>query len=67
MITFYHLFTMRDSKRTKLALSVLLPDDATLEAAVRALKDAHLTAPVGTTAQYFNLNYAEILLPYLSG
>src|SRR4029078_2298705 len=42
--------------------SQLLPDDATLEQAVRALKDARLTAPVGATSQYFNLNYAVLAL-----
>jgi hypothetical protein len=29
---------------------------------VRALKDARLTAPVGATSQYFNLNYAVLAL-----
>jgi CubicO group peptidase (beta-lactamase class C family) len=42
--------------------SVLLPASATLEAAVRALKDAHLTAAVGAQSQYFNLNYAVLAL-----
>lgn len=37
--------------------SVLLPDDATLEEAVRSLAQAQLTAPVGTQHQYFNLGY----------
>ena len=37
--------------------SVLLPADATLEDAVRSLAQAHLTAPVGTKHQYFNLGY----------
>ena len=37
--------------------SVLLPADATLEDAVRSLAHAHLTAPVGTKHQYFNLGY----------
>jgi CubicO group peptidase (beta-lactamase class C family) len=34
-----------------------LPADATLEETVRDLRRAELTAPVGTTYQYFNLNY----------
>ncbi len=37
--------------------SVLLPDDATLEEAVRSLASAQLTAPVGKKHQYFNLGY----------
>jgi CubicO group peptidase (beta-lactamase class C family) len=40
--------------------SVLLPDDATLEEAVRSLSKARLTAPVGTQFQYFNLGYTVL-------
>lgn len=36
---------------------VILPDDASLEEAVRSLEQASLTAPVGTRFQYFNLGY----------
>jgi CubicO group peptidase (beta-lactamase class C family) len=42
--------------------SVILPDDATLEEAVRSLKDAHLSTPIGARSQYFNLNYAVLAL-----
>jgi CubicO group peptidase (beta-lactamase class C family) len=35
----------------------ILPDDASTEDAVRALKTAQLTAPVGARHQYFNLGY----------
>ncbi len=38
----------------------VLPSDATLEEAVRALEAARLTAPVGSKSQYFNLNYAVL-------
>jgi CubicO group peptidase (beta-lactamase class C family) len=34
-----------------------VPQDTTLEETVRDLERAELTAPVGTTHQYFNLNY----------
>ncbi len=37
--------------------SILLPPNASSEAAVRSLAQAHLTAPVGTQFQYFNLGY----------
>lgn len=37
--------------------SVILPTDASREEAVRSLAQAHLTAPVGTKFQYFNLGY----------
>jgi CubicO group peptidase (beta-lactamase class C family) len=55
-------FVYHVSGLSEAGFSVLVPDDATLEEAVRALKDARLTAPVGTTAQYFNLNYAVLAL-----
>jgi len=37
--------------------TAVLPDDATNEDAVRALASAELTAPVGSTFQYFNVGY----------
>lgn len=39
---------------------VLIPDDATLEQAVRALSAAQLTAPIGAKHQYFNLGYTVL-------
>jgi CubicO group peptidase (beta-lactamase class C family) len=42
---------------------VVLSNDTSLEEAVRALKRAAITAPVGTTFQYFNLGYS--VLAYL--
>ncbi len=39
---------------------VLIPDDATLEQAVRALAAARLTAPIGAQHQYFNLGYTVL-------
>jgi CubicO group peptidase (beta-lactamase class C family) len=40
--------------------SLILSDDASLEEAVRSLSQARLTAPVGTTHQYFNLGYSTL-------
>ena len=37
--------------------TVVLPDNATNEDAVRALASAKLTAPIGTKFQYFNVGY----------
>jgi CubicO group peptidase (beta-lactamase class C family) len=37
--------------------AALLPENATIEDAVRALKTAKLTAPVGSQFQYFNVGY----------
>ena len=39
-------------------LTGLLPNDTSLEQAVRSLSTARLTAPVGSTHQYFNLGYS---------
>lgn len=49
--------------------SVLLPDDASSEEATRALAQARLTAPPGTTFQYFNLGYTvlEYLIETVTG
>ena len=38
----------------------ILPEDASIEDAVRALKTAQLTAPIGTRQQYFNLGYVVL-------
>lgn len=38
----------------------VLPQDASIEDAVRALKTAQLTAPVGARQQYFNLGYVAL-------
>lgn len=40
--------------------SVIVPNDATPEQAVRALAQAQLTAPVGMKHQYFNLGYSVL-------
>ncbi|HEY0736092.1 MAG TPA: serine hydrolase [Herpetosiphonaceae bacterium] len=42
--------------------STVLPENATLVQAVQALKDARLTAPIGTQSQYFNHNYDVLAL-----
>jgi CubicO group peptidase (beta-lactamase class C family) len=42
--------------------TVMLPDDATNEEAVRALASAELTAPVGAKFQYFNMGYAVLAM-----
>jgi len=38
----------------------ILPEDASIEDAVRALKTAQLTAPLGARQQYFNLGYVVL-------
>jgi CubicO group peptidase (beta-lactamase class C family) len=40
--------------------SVVVPDDASPEQAVRSLAAAELTAPVGTKHQYFNIGYSAL-------
>ncbi len=40
----------------------VLPPDISREEAVRRLRIAHLTAPLGQTAQYFNMNYTTLSL-----
>jgi CubicO group peptidase (beta-lactamase class C family) len=49
--------------------SVIPPNDASLEEAVRSLGQARLTAPVGTRHQYFNLGYTVLgyLIELISG
>ena len=42
--------------------STVLPENTTLDQAVRALKDARLTAPIGIQSQYFNHNYDVLAL-----
>lgn len=55
-------FLHHASGLSEAGFSTSLPDDTTLEQAVRALKDARLSASPGTTSQYFNLNYAVLAL-----
>jgi len=40
----------------------MLPEDASIEDAVRALASARLTAPLGTQHQYFNMGYVVLAL-----
>jgi len=61
-ITINHLLH-HTSGLSDAGFSVLLPDDATPEEAVRSLAQAKLTAAVGSQFQYFNLGYA--VLSYL--
>jgi CubicO group peptidase (beta-lactamase class C family) len=55
-ITVNHLLH-HTSGLSEAGFTVMLPDDASNEDAVRALASAELTAPVGTTFQYFNVGY----------
>jgi len=55
-ITIRHLLH-HTSGLSEAGFTVILPDDATNEDAVRALASAELTTPVGSTFQYFNLGY----------
>lgn len=61
-ITLNHLLH-HTSGLSEAGYSVLLPDDAGLEEAVRSLSRARLTAAVGTKHQYFNPGYS--VLAYL--
>jgi len=47
----------------------IIPDSASNEDALCALSDAEITAPVGTTFQYFNLNYVilSVVIQNVSG
>lgn len=60
-ITVYHLLH-HTSGLSEAGHGAVLPPDATTEQAVRSLAGARLTAPVGTTFQYFNLGYAVLTL-----
>lgn len=60
-ITINHLLH-HASGLSEAGFTTILPDDATLEAAVRALSSAQLTAPVGAKFQYFNLGYDILAL-----
>lgn len=55
-ITVKHLLH-HTSGLSEAGFTVVLPDEATNEDAVRALASAELTAPVGSTFQYFNVGY----------
>lgn len=55
-ITIRHLL-QHTSGLSGASYSVILPHDASLEEAARSLAQSHLTAPVGTRFQYFNLGY----------
>jgi CubicO group peptidase (beta-lactamase class C family) len=55
-ITVNHLLH-HTSGLSEAGFTVVLPDDASNEEAVRALSSAELTAPIGTTFQYFNVGY----------
>ncbi|MEA4884040.1 MAG: serine hydrolase domain-containing protein [Clostridia bacterium] len=60
-ITTRHLLN-HTSGLSELGYNRVLRRDATLEQGVRDLQHARLTAPVGTTFQYFNPNYAILAL-----
>jgi CubicO group peptidase (beta-lactamase class C family) len=55
-ITINHLLH-HVSGLSEAGFTVMLPDDATNEDAIRALASAELTAPIGATFQYFNVGY----------
>jgi len=55
-ITINHLLH-HISGLSEAGFTVVLPDNASNEDAVRALASAKLTAPIGTTFQYFNVGY----------
>jgi CubicO group peptidase (beta-lactamase class C family) len=55
-ITVHHLLH-HTSGLSEAGFTVVLPDDASNKDVVRALASAELTAPVGTTFQYFNVGY----------
>lgn len=56
VITVGHLLH-HTSGLSEAGFTVVLPDNASNEDAVRALASAELTAPVGSTFQYFNVGY----------
>ena len=55
-ITISHLLH-HTSGLSEAGFTIVLPNDASNEDAVRALASAELTAPIGTTFQYFNVGY----------
>lgn len=67
-ITVYHLLH-HTSGLSEAGFTAVLPDDATNEDAVRALASAELTAPVGSTFQYFNAGYdaLAVIVQNISG
>ncbi len=67
-ITIRHLLH-HTSGLSEAGFNVILSDDASLEECVRALKDAHLTAPTGSQFQYFNYGYDVLgyILEQVSG
>ena len=67
-ITVNH-FLHHTSGLSEAGFTVVLTDDASDEDAVRALASAELTAPVGTTLQYFNTGYAvlAVVIEQVSG
>lgn len=67
-ITVNHLLH-HTSGLSEAGFTVILPADASDEDAVRALASAELTAPVGTTHQYFNTGYAvlAVVIEQVSG
>ena len=60
-ITVRHLLQHR-SGLSEFGYNRVHPPDTTLEQGVRDLRDARLTAPVGTTYQYFSPNYQALAL-----
>lgn len=60
-ITVGHLLH-HTSGLSEAGFTVVLPEDATNEEAVRALASAELTAPVGAKFQYFNMGYAVLAM-----
>lgn len=60
-ITVGHLLH-HTSGLSEAGFTVVLPEDATNEEAVRALASAKLTAPIGAKFQYFNMGYAALAM-----
>lgn len=60
-ITVGHLLH-HTSGLSEAGFTVVLPEDATNEDAVRALASAKLTAPIGAKFQYFNMGYAALAM-----
>ncbi|MCL4274855.1 MAG: beta-lactamase family protein [Anaerolineales bacterium] len=60
-ITVGHLLH-HTSGLSEAGFTVVLPEDATNEKAVRALASAKLTEPIGAKFQYFNMGYAVLAM-----